>query len=179
MVASLINEVSLCLSFCLSSFLLSACVRTLRGHSASKPCLLLLTLCFFDFPLQPHGSCSLNKWVAGFRDEYQWSACRSVPAAMCIFWYVFVCWNGLKGRPCVFVVDLLMISCRAHYQAERKLHMTQLQLVQFMQFVSALVSFSCLLRASYLMTKHKILFTSLYFDYILQNVFYIQKKWTL
>lgn len=64
-----------------------------------------------------------------------------VHVAMCNFFQcVFVCWVGLKGRTCVFVVDLLMISRKAHYQAERPLQMTQLQLVHHVQCVSA-VSF--------------------------------------
>lgn len=47
------------------------------------------------------------------------------------FQYVFVCLICLEGRTCVFVVDLLMIACEAHYQAERALQMTQLQLLHY------------------------------------------------
>lgn len=59
----------------------------------------------------------------------------------------------LKGRTCVFVVDLVVICCKAHYQTETTLHMTQLQLVHYVQCVSAVMlsahSDQCLTKQKY------------------------------
>lgn len=69
----------------------------------------------------------------------------------------------LRGRTCVFVVDLLVICCKAHYQAERTPHMTQLQPVHYVQCVSAVMpSFLLCAHNNQWLTKQKKSSTPLY-----------------
>lgn len=65
-----------------------------------------------------------------------------VHVAMCfIFKCVLMCCAGLKSWTCVSVVDMLMISCEAHYQAESTPCVPQSQLVHYVQCVSTLMLF--------------------------------------
>ena len=138
---------SVCLSVCLSVSEHSDRALSIKASSPPSHSVLFLfsipTRRWLVFSLQTNGRS--QGWIP--------VKCMDECARSHVYFLICICcWNGLNGRPCVFVVDLFMISCRAHYQAEGKLHMTQLQLVQFVQFVLLYT----------VKAKHNILYASLY-----------------
>lgn len=85
---------------------------------------------FFSLPAWWH---SVPPQMKGrSQDEYRWSACSCAHS-----FRVYLCAWLASRVGCVFLVDLHLRSCKAHYGADTRLHMTQLQLVHCVQCASA------------------------------------------